>query len=223
MESGSVERKLERHNIRHSRGANPVRLVSALLGRVCWSNDDNLNFTPSELTRLTIDQLYRLKDSLHDLIERKRTELQEEGESFDTRCNLFRFCLFMRIDSVFLHIPQNRQYNPLAGYSQGDFACVYMFVCSWMGWGGGGGGYNCTGSKARIRTASTDPQCYIYIVSNLSSPQQASNLTVFIRISALGSYLVFRILRLGAYSRWWLFETGRLFNFHHLQPHISLQ
>ena len=76
-----------------------------------------------------------------------------------------------------------------------------------MGWGGGGGGgYNCTGSKARIRTASTDPQCYIYIVSNLSSPQQASNLTVFIRISALGSYLVFRILRLahirgGDYSR----------------------
>ena len=77
-----------------------------------------------------------------------------------------------------------------------------------MGWGGGEGGrgYNCTGSTARIRTASTDPQCYIYIVSNLSSPQQASNLTVFIRISALGSYLVFRILRLahirgGDYSR----------------------
>lgn len=80
-ENGCMERKLERHNI-HSRTTNPVKLLGTLLGKVCWNKDKSLNFTAEELSRLSTEQLSELKRSLHDMISRKRAELQKEGWSW---------------------------------------------------------------------------------------------------------------------------------------------
>ena len=52
-----------------------------------------------------------------------------------------------------------------------------------------------------------------------------NRLTAFIRLSTLGTYLIFglsagRLFDVGAYSKWRLFKAGYLLICHHFQPHI---